>query len=299
MIRLEGIETFVAIAEQGSLSEAARALGLARSIVSERLAELEREVGTRLVQRTTRRMALTEDGLAFLAHARRITREIDDAAAELAERRGDLVGSLRIAGPVSFGYLHLGPALHTFLKLYPDISLTLDLDDRFVDVEADGYDAVIRHAPVRDSWLVAVRIAASRRMLVASPEYLEACGTPHSVAELEKHRAILYTNRVADWRFAGADGDVIVHPQHALRVNNGLVMRDAAAAGVGIALLPLFIVHADLRSGQLRRLDVGQEPEAAEIHMAYPKAQPPSAKLRALIDHLRQAFGSPPYWELP
>lgn len=297
MIKLEGIETFVAIAEQGSLSEAARVLGLARSIVSERLAELERETGARLVQRTTRRMTLTEDGLAFLVRARRIVREIDDAAAELAARRGQLTGSLRIAGPVSFGYLHLGPALFPFLERHPGIALTLDLDDRFVDVEADGYDAVIRHAPVRDSWMVAIRIAASRRMLLASPDYLAANGVPRAVTELEQHRAILYTNRIADWRFTGPNGDVIVHPQRVLRVNNGLVMRDAAVAGLGITLLPGFMVQEELKSGALQVVDVGQAPEAAELHLAYPKAQPPSAALRALIEHLRQVFGNPPYWE--
>jgi len=298
MIRLEGIETFIAAAEQGSLSEAARALNLSRSVVSERLSELEREIGARLIQRTTRRMTLTEDGLAFLPRARRIAREVSEAAAELAQRRGQLVGSLRISGPVSFGYLHLGPALYPFLQQHPGIELTLDLDDRFVDVEADGYDAVIRHGPIRDSWLIAIGLAPSRRMLVASPAYLEANGTPRTIAELEQHRAILYTNRIADWRFDGPDGSVNLHPRHALRVNNGLIMRDAAVAGMGLTMLPSFMIHAEVKAGTLRVVDVGAEPERAEIHLAYPKAQQPSAMLRAFIDYLRHAFGSPPYWDI-
>jgi DNA-binding transcriptional LysR family regulator len=299
MIKLDGVETFIAAAEQGSLSEAARTLGLSRSVVSERLAELERAIGARLIQRTTRRMTLTEDGLAFLPRAKRISREVREASAELAERRGELIGSLRISGPVSFGYLHLGPALYPFLQHYPGIDLTLDLDDRFVDADAYGYDAVIRHGPMRDSWLIAVRIATSRRMLVAAPAYLEKNGTPHAIAELERHNAILYTNRVADWRFTGPDGDVVVHPPRALRVNNGLIMRDAAVAGMGLTMLPSFMVHTEVKAGTLRIVDVGIEPEHAEIHVAYPKGQPPSAKLRALIDHLRTTFGSPPYWDLP
>lgn len=298
MIKLEGIETFVAAAEQGSLSEAARTLGLSRSVVSERLAELEREIGARLIQRTTRRMTLTEDGLAFLARARRICREVGDASAELAERRGQLVGSLRLSGPVSFGYLHLGPALYPFLQKHPGIELTLDLDDRFVDVEADGYDAVIRHGPLRDSWLVAIQVAPSQRTLVASPSYLDVHGTPATVADLQQHRAILYTNRIADWRFIGPDGAVTVHPKQVLRVNNGLIMRDAAVAGMGLTMLPSFMVHTEVRAGILRRIKVELEPERAEIHLAYPKAQRPSAKLRALIVHLRETFGTPPYWDL-
>lgn len=297
MMKIEGIEVFVMAADQGSLAEAARALGLPRSVVSERLAELERELEVRLIQRTTRRMALTEDGLAFLPRARRIMRELGQAAAELAERQGRLVGPLRISGPVSFGYLHLGPALYPFLQRNPGIELTLDLDDRFVDVEAAGYDAVIRHGPIRDGWLIAVRIAPSRRVLVASPAYLDANGAPRSVAELEQHRGIVYTNRSTDWRFAGAAGDLVVHPQRALRVNNGLVMRDAALAGMGLAVLPTFIVHAELKAGTLVAVDVGAPPEPAEIHLAWPKGHEPSAKLRALIEHLRSAFGNPPYWE--
>jgi DNA-binding transcriptional LysR family regulator len=298
MIKLEGIQTFVTVAEQGSLSAAARTLGLSRSVVSERLSELERETGARLIQRTTRRMTLTEDGLAFLPRARRIARDVTDASAEMAERRGQLVGSLRISAPVSFGYLHLGPALYPFLQQHPGIVLELDVDDRFVDVEAGGYDAVIRHGPVRDGWLMAIRIAASHRRLIASPAYLEANATPRSISELEQHRAILYTNRVADWRFNGPGGGIVVHPQKALRVNNGLIMRDAAVAGMGLAMLPSFMVHTELSAGTLRSIDVGLEPEGAEIYLAYAKAQQPSAKLRALIDHLRRAFGTPPYWDV-
>lgn len=298
MMRLEGVETFVAIAERGSLSEAARILGLSRSVVSGRLAELERAVGARLVQRTTRSMTLTEDGRIFLVRAHRITREADEARSELAERRGELVGALRLSAPVGFGYLHLGPALYPFLARHPRIELTLELDDRFVDVEAAGYDAVIRHGPVQDRWLVAVRIARTRRVLVASPAYLEENGEPSNLADLERCAAILYTNRVSDWRFGEGEEAASVQPRRALRVNNGLIMRDAALAGLGVTLLPTFFVHREIAAGALRVVDVGCEPEPAEIHVAYPKDQPPSAKLRALIDHLRTAFGSPPYWDL-
>ncbi len=136
-------------------------------------------LGVRLVQRTTRRQSLTEDGKVFLRRAQLITREVQLAADEIADRKGQLVGPLRISpAPVTFGYLHLGPALYPFLQKYPGIELTLDLDDRFVDVEAEGYDAVLRHGPVLEGWLVVSRIAPSRRMLVAAPAYLAQAGTP-------------------------------------------------------------------------------------------------------------------------
>ncbi|MDB5454715.1 MAG: LysR family transcriptional regulator, partial [Caulobacter sp.] len=262
-MKLDGIATFVAVATAGSMSEAARRLGVSRSMVSERLAELERSLGARLLQRTTRKVSLTEDGLAFLERAQRIVRDVAEASAEMAERRGALVGPLRLSGPVSFGSLHLGPALYPFLRAHPGIDLALDLDDRFVDAAADGYDAVIRHGPIRDNWLIAMRLAPSRRMLVASPAYLSAHGTPNGLADLEAHRAILYTNRGADWRFGGEAGPIIVRPGAALRVNNGLVMRDAALAGLGVTLLPSFMIHAELLSGALRVIEVGVEAEGA------------------------------------
>jgi DNA-binding transcriptional LysR family regulator len=298
MIKLDGIVAFVAVADAGSITEAARRLRLSKSVISERLAELERELGASLVQRTTRKLTLTEDGSAFLARASHIVQEVVEAAAELSERHGTLTGPLRISAPVSFGTLHLGPALLPFLKANPGLELTLDLDDRFVDAAADGYDAVVRHGPLRDSGLVARPLAPSRRMLVASRAYLAQHGTPRSLTELEQHRAILYTHRGAsDWRFRGSERMQVVRPQCGLRVNNGIVMRDAALAGLGIALLPSFVVHAELASGALQRVDVGAEPEGAVLHIAYPQGSRGSLKVRALTDSLRRTFGDPPYWD--
>lgn len=296
-MKLESVQTFIAIAEAGSISEACRRQGLSKSVVSERLAELERTLGVQLIQRTTRRLSLTEDGQAFLLRARRIAQEVAAATAEMGERRNELIGPLRVSAPVSFGCLHLGAALYPFLQQHPGIDLTLDLDDRFVDVEGDGYDAVIRHGVIRESWLVAVRIATSQRFLVASPTYLETHGTPRSLEELQDHRAILYANRSADWRFEHAGSLVSIAPRRALRVNNGLIMRDAALAGMGLTLLPTFMMHTALEQGALRIVDVGKVPERAELHVAHPGQQQPSARLRALIAHLKVAFGDPPYWD--
>jgi len=298
MMKLDGITTFVAVAEAGSISEAARRLRLSKSVVSDRLAELERSLAASLVHRNTRRLSLTEDGAAFLERASRIAREIEEAAADMAERRGDLTGPLRISAPVTFGRMHLGPAVYPFLIRHPRIELTLDLDDRRVDAAADGYDAVVRHGPLGDSRLMAWRLAPSLRVLVASPHYLAQHGTPAALADLDDHRGIFYSNRgVADWRFAGPEGTTIVRARPALSVNNGDVIRDAALAGIGIAVLPLFIAGAEIKAGTLRVLDVGAAPEPEFIYVAHPEGRRPSAKLRAFADSLRAAFGDPPYWE--
>ena len=299
MVKLDGISSFVAIAEAGSISAAARRLHLSKSVVSERLADLEQSLGAPLFHRTTRKLSLTEDGVAFLERANRIVWEVQDAVAEVSERRGTLSGPMRLSAPVTFGRMHLGPALYAFLARHPGISLTLELDDRRVDAAAEGYDAVIRHGMVEDSRLVALPLAPSRRMLVASPAYLASHGTPASLDDLASHRAIYYTNRnVGDWRFLDARADVFVRPPAALRVNNGDVMRDAALAGLGLALLPSFIVGSDVKDGRLARVDVGHEAAEELIYVAHPEGRKASKKLQELVLALRQAFGSPPYWDV-
>ncbi|MXP61897.1 LysR family transcriptional regulator [Roseomonas sp. M0104] len=300
MMKLDGIATFVAVSQAGSISKAARRLRLAKSVVSERLAELEHGIGTPLVHRTTRGLSLTEDGAAFLERAMRIAREVEEAAADMAERRGTLSGPLRLSVPVTFGRMHLGPALYPFLAAHRQIELTLDLDDRRIDAAAHGYDAVVRHGPLGDTRLVAWKLANSRRVLVASPGYLGQYGAPATLGELATHRGIFYLNRgVADWRFLAPGGVQIVRGRSALQVNNGDMMRDAAVAGLGIALLPTFIVGAEVRAGRLSLVEVGAEAEAEFIYIAHAEGRRPSAKLRALAACLRDAFGDPPYWDIP
>ncbi|MDQ0320100.1 DNA-binding transcriptional LysR family regulator [Pararhizobium capsulatum DSM 1112] len=298
MIKLEGILSFVAIVEGGSISEAARRLRLSKSVVSERLAELERILGSKLLHRTTRKLTLTEDGHYFLERAQRITLEIEEATTDMAERRGTISGPLRLSAPVTFGRMHLGPALYGFLADHPDLQLTLDLDDRRVDAAADGYDAVVRNGPIADSRLMAWRLAPSRRVLVASPGYLEKNGTPGSIEELETHKGIFYSNRgIADWRFPSPAGTILVRGRMGLSLNNGDMLRDAAIAGIGVALVPMFVVGTAIAAGELREIDIGVQPELEYIHIVHPDGRRPSAKLRAIADHLRQKFGTPPYWD--
>lgn len=299
MMRTESIVAFVAVVESGSISEAARRLRLSKSVVSERLGDLEREVGGVLLRRTTRKLTLTDDGAAFLERARRILKEMEEAAADMSERRHTLSGPLRIAAPVTFGRMHLGPALYPFMLAHPQLELTLDIDDRRVDAVADGYDAVIRHGPIADSRLIAWKLAPSRRVLCASADYLARHGRPTSLQDLQRHRGIFYTNRgVADWRFPAAGGADLVRAKFGFCVNNGDMMRDAAIAGLGIALLPAFIAGPALKAGLLAPIELDREPEPEFIYIAHPQGRNATAKLVALADHLKKAFGNPPYWEV-
>jgi len=299
MNKLESVAAFVAVAEGGSISGAALRLQVSKSVISERLNELERNLGARLLQRTTRKLSLTEEGRTFYQRAKRIVQDMADAEAEISERRGELAGPLRVSAPVSFGALHLGPALYRFLARHPRIELTLDLDDRLTSVASGGYDATVRHGPVVDEQVILKRLAPSRRFLVAAPGYLKRFGTPKTIGDLKQHRGIVYSNRgAADWRFKVQRALVTVRPQTAvLRVNNGILMRDAAAAGLGIALLPGYFIQSDLARKRLVAIDVGAEPEGATLYIAYPVDQRGSAKLRALTAWLRDSFGDPPYWD--
>ena len=298
MLKLESVASFVSVVETGSIAGAARRLGISKSAVSERLSELEKVLGAQLIRRTTRKLAPTQDGHHFYARAKQILRDVESATAEVASRRETLVGALRISAPVSFGSLHLGPALFGLLAKFPRLELTIDLEDRFVDVISEGYDAAVRHGPVDDRRLIVKRLAVSRRLLVAAPDYLQRHGPPSALHELAQHRGIIYSNRGAsDWRFRVAGKWVTVHPDVVLRVNNGLLMREAAISGLGIALLATFLLKDALRNRTLRVIDVRAEAEGATIFVTYPQDLRASAKIRALTACLRQAFGDPPYWD--
>jgi DNA-binding transcriptional LysR family regulator len=222
---------------------------------------------------------------------------MEEAAAEVDASSGKLAGPLRISAPVGFGVLHLGPAIARFLQEHPEIEMSLDLDDRFVDAGTGGFDAVLRHGAIGDGRLIARRLATSRRLLVAAPSYLAEHGTPSSLTDLEGHKGILYANRSGDWRFGSGAGRTVVRPRAALRVNNGMLMRDAAVAGLGLALLPTFFVHQEIRTGALVEVNIGWPAEGAELFLIYPRDNGAVTKIRAFGDCLRRSFGDPPYWE--
>jgi DNA-binding transcriptional LysR family regulator len=296
-MKLDGIAAFIAVADAGSLNEAARRLRLSKSAVSERLIELERALDANLLQRNSRQLALTEDGVAFLERARRIAAEADAATNELARRRSVIAGPLRIAGPRGFGDQHLGAALHSFMEQYPDVTVTADFDDRVGDA-AGGHDAVIRIAPGEMPKLITQPLTISRRTLVAAPSYLAQFGRPRTIEDLAQHKAIHYMERNPDdWSFKSATEQVVARVVPRLRVTSCMAMRNAAIAGLGIASLPTFHSHQAIKSGVLEVIDIGVDPDITPISIAYQNDVRPSAKLTALIEHLRRTFGNPPYWD--
>jgi DNA-binding transcriptional LysR family regulator len=296
-MKLDGISAFIAVAEAGSVNDAARRLRLSKSAVSERLTELERALGANLIQRNSRQLALTEDGMAFLERAKRIVGEAEEAANDLARRRGEITGPLRIAAPRGFGDLHLGFALYSFMERYPEVSVTAELDDRISEA-AGGFDAMIRIASGSMPKLSVHPLTVSRRMLVAAPSYLAQFGRPQSVEDLAGHRAIHYMERGPDdWSFKKGSELLVARIAPRLRTTSCMAMRDAAIAGLGIASLPTFHSHEALRTGALEVLDVGADPDITPIVLAHQNDVRPSAKLIALMDHLRCVFGNPPYWD--
>lgn len=296
-MKLDGLVALITVASTGSISEAARELRLSKSAVSERLTELERTLGANLLQRNSRQLALTEDGLALLERAKRIVSEADEAANELARRRGEISGPLRIAAPRGFGDQHLGAALYAFMERYPDVSVTADFDDRITEV-ASGFDAIIRIASGEMPKLVTHTLTMSRRTLVAAPSYLAQFGRPRGIDDLAQHKAIHYMERNPDdWSFKSGSEQLVARVTPRLRVSSCMAMRNAAIAGLGIASLPTFHSHEAIRSGALEMISIGADPDITPISIAFHDGVGPSAKLIALMEHLKRTFGDPPYWD--
>jgi DNA-binding transcriptional LysR family regulator len=296
-MKLDGIIAFVTVADCGSINEAARQLRLSKSTVSERLTELEHALDARLLSRNSRQFALTDDGVALLERARRIVAETSEAREDLARRRGEVSGPLRIAVPRAFGDLHLGPILYDFMHRYPEVTVTADFDDRISDL-GSAFDALVRIAPAELPKLATERLTISRRTLVAAPSYLDRHGRPKTVAELGHHQAIHYMERGPDdWSFKAEIERVVARVAPRLRVTSCFAMRDAAIAGLGIAWLPTFHSYQAIQAETLEMLDIGVDPDVTPITIAYQNGHGPSAKLRAMIEHLKLAFGDPPYWD--
>jgi DNA-binding transcriptional LysR family regulator len=297
--RLEDMALLVRIVERGNLSAAARDLGLSRSLVSRRLGELEDRLGARLVNRTTRRLAPTEIGRDFYERARRVLQDADEAEACAQEASADLRGRLRIAAPVSFGHLHLAEAVARFLARHPRVELDLDLNDRFVDLVGEGYDLAIRAGRLEDSSLIVRPIAMARMVLCASADYVARRGWPASPADLAGHACLVYGNQPvsATWRFPADGGWTVPAVRPQLVSNNGDVLARAAVEGLGIVLLPSFIVGPDLARGAL--LPLLPELRLAEqpVQAIYPGGRPVPQRLRRFVDFMAGYFGERPGWE--
>ncbi|PKU26488.1 LysR family transcriptional regulator [Telmatospirillum siberiense] len=301
MDRLDSMEAFVRVADSHSFSEAARRLGLSKSVVSRQVSALESQLGARLFHRTTRSLSLTEIGQAYYERCARILAEIEEANLSVSSLQAAPRGKLRINAPMSFGVLHLAPLLPAFLARYPQIDIDMAMNDRFVSLVDEGFDVAVRIGKLEDSSLIARYLAPARRVVCASPAYLEQYGTPLTPNDLDGHCCLTYSNRTTpeEWPFHTLEGQrwaVEVHGR--LRVDNGDALREAALGGVGIVTLPSFIVGRDLQAGSLVPLLSEYIPQDLAIHAVYPHNRHLSPKVRAFVDFLVEHIGSRPYWDL-
>ncbi len=291
------MEIFARVITAGSLSAAGRELGLSPAVVSKRLKRLEERLGTRLLQRTTRQIALTEAGRGYHDRVVQILASIEEAEAYVSRRSDVARGTLRISAPTSFGRLHVAPHLGRFLDANPGLTVNLTLSDDFVDLVKEGVDVAIRIAELTDSSLVARRLAPNHRLLCAAPAYIAAHGAPETIADLARH-ALLATAGQDPWRLESRDGPVTVHIDGRLRTNSNEVVRAAVLSGLGIALRSTWDVGPELRSGQLVHVLPGyRASRRVAVHAVYPSRRYLAAKVRLFIDHLAALYGEHPAWD--
>lgn len=299
MDKLEAMSAFAKVVALGSYAEAGRALGLTRSAVSKAVMELEQILGARLLDRTTRRVSPTEAGLSYYERCLDILSRIEETELQVSRLHDEPRGVLRINAPMSFGMLYLGDAIAAFMAAYPDLSVEMTLNDRFIDPVEEGVDVTIRIAALADSSLIARKLAPARRVLVASPAYLAAHGTPETPDDLAQHRWLGYgASGLQRWSYTKGDGSTGTVPlKTALNANNGHILRDAALAGQGITELPTFLVGCDLAAGKLALvLPSFQRPELG-IYARYTPNRYLAAKTRVFIDFLVARFGTCPEWD--
>jgi DNA-binding transcriptional LysR family regulator len=299
MSAFDEMNTFVRVVEAGTISGAAEQLGLAKSGVSRRLADLENRLGVRLINRTTRRSSLTEAGRNYYRGAVGLLADVAELDALVADSECLLEGRLRLAAPLSFGLGHLTPAIEEFVRSHPGVVIDVDFSDHQVDLVAQGVDLAIRIAELRDSSLKARRICPIRLMLCASPAYLERHGTPLEPEDLAGHQVLQYdigggpVLRLGD----GRGGDVSVEVQPKLVANNGDFLRDMAIAGHGIILTPTFIAWQALATGDLQPVMSEHWPSPLNAYAVYPQTRYLSHRARRFIDFLAERFGTNPYWD--
>lgn len=292
------VALFVRAALLANVSAAGREFGLSAAVASARLAQLERLLGARLLHRTTRRISLTQEGEVFMARAQTLLDAADAARASVGRAQTEPQGRLRVSMTSSFGRQHVSPVIPEFLRRYPGVSVDLRLSDQLVDLVDAGVDLAIRLGSLKDSTLVAKRLAVNRRVICCSPAYLEARGTPHHPAELAQHECMILSDQDT-WAFETPTGPLAVRVGGRLATDNGEVIRDALLAGFGIALKSTWDVAPYLRRGELVTiLDSYPLAETVAIWAVYPSRAFVPPKTLAFIDFLTAHFGDPPYWDL-
>lgn len=299
MNNLGDLEIFARVVSAGSMSAAGRELSLSPAVVSKRLRRLEDRLGTRLMQRTTRQISLTEAGQGFYERVVAILAGIEEAEAFVSRRSALARGVLKVSAPTSFGRMHIAPHINAFMLANPDLGVNLILHDEFVDIVGDGYDLAIRIAELSDSSLVARKLAPVRRILTAAPAYLERHGVPRDFEDLANHICLAPHNNDS-WKLDGPNGQMMHRPSGPLQTNSSEVVREAVIGGIGIALRSTWDIGAELADGQL--VQVLPEYEGSRnvaIHAVYASRRFLPAKVRVFIDYLADLYGPSPYWDQP
>ena len=300
MDRMAGMAVFTKVVGAGSFSAAARGMNLSQAYVTKQIQELESWLGARLLNRTTRRLSLTEVGSGFYDRCMRILDAIEEARSAAGALQTVPRGRLRINAPVSFGLLHLAPAVTEFLETYPDVSIEMLVNDRVVDLLEGEFDVGVRIGRLRDSSLIARRIAPIRLAICAAPAYLARHGAPKTPDDLANLNCLEYTyfESRGEWRLLDPAGSEIAVPVSGRYLaNNADVLRSTALAGGGIILAPTFLLGEDLRAGRLVRLLPDYPPPEQALHALYPPGRHLSAKVRSFVDFLVARFGSEPVWD--
>lgn len=303
MDNLTGMAVFARVAEANSFSGAARRLGLSKAAVSKQVARLERVLGVRLLNRTTRKLSLTEVGQAFYEHCARVVAEAEAAELAVSRLRSEPRGVLRLTAPAAFGHLHVAPAIPDFLDRHPELAVQMVMNDRTVDLAEEGFDVAIRVSSEPTGNLVARRLAPIRWVVCAAPQYLQRRGTPQTPHELAQHNCLFYSflEGSADWGFTLQDGEsATVRVAGNFTVSNSEALREAVLRGLGVALLPTFTVGRDIQTGALQALLPDCTPRGTfgtDIYAVYLPTRYLSPKVRAFVDFFLERFGPEPYWD--
>lgn len=296
-MNIEHLKLFIRLAATHNISLAGRELGASPAVASAHIRKLEEGLGVRLVHRTTRKVSLTEEGMAFLPHAEEVLSSVEAARASVGAGGALPRGTLRVTAPSSFGRMHLMPALEGFLSRYPDLSMDLRLTDTIVDLVEGGFDIAIRNADLRNSTLIARKLAPDNRIICASPDYLEKFGEPRSPHELRNHQCVNLVG-LEKWVFETTGGSLSVKTKSRLRTDHGEAVRDACADGLGIAMSATWSVYKHLQRGELVQILRGYPlVSGAAIWAVYPSSRLLPRKVRAFIDYFAECYGTPPYWD--
>ena len=298
MDRFKTIDSFVRVAIAGSFSSAAKQLGMSRALVSLHVTDLEKRLGVRLLNRTTRSLRLTEAGANYLEYCQRMLAEMNEQESSITQLQQEPRGTLKVAAPKSFGTLYLADAVVSFSARYPNIQLSLILEDysfRAYDFVEQGLDVAVRLGDLPDSTLVARKIATLQWIVCASPKYVAHHGEPKTPADLGKHTCLAHVNLDPNdraWRLHSSDHVISVKISGAFSSNSALVLRKAALAGLGIGYLPLYCIEEDLKTGALRKVLTNYSPPQRPIYVVYPPAARVPERVRTFVDFLADWFGN-------